>query len=89
MFTAIEIIKKAAQERKVLRIIYIGKDGTSEGWRYVEPYSFSYQEGQIDGFFAWDIRKNGIRRFLLERINNIELTEQSFIPRFEIKINWL
>jgi predicted DNA-binding transcriptional regulator YafY len=82
-------IKQAAKERKVLRIIYIEKDGTSEGWRYIEPYSFSHQNGQIDGLYAWDRNKSGIRRFILEQIQEVEVTEESFIPRYQIKINWL
>ncbi len=85
----LEIIKQAAQERMVLKIIYIEKDGTSEGWRYVEPYSFSHQDGQIDGLYAWDKNKNGIRRFVLNQIQEAEITEENFMPRFEIKINWI
>ena len=83
----LETIKQAARERKILKIIYIEKDGSSEGWRFVEPYSFSRQDGQIDGLYAWDKNKNGIRRFILEQIQEAEITEENFTPRFEIKIN--
>jgi hypothetical protein len=31
----IETIKQAAAQRKILKIIYIEKDGSSEGWRYI------------------------------------------------------
>ena len=61
-------IEQAARAKRVLKIIYVEKDGTSEGWRYVEPYSFSYDHGE-DGLFAWDINKGGIRRFSIDRIN--------------------
>lgn len=81
----IDTIKQAARERKVLRIIYIEKDNTSEGWRYVEPYSFSRDEGE-QGLFAWDISKNGIRRFSLDRITQAEITEQTYTPRYPIEI---
>lgn len=81
----VDTIKQAARERKVLRIIYIEKDGTSEGWRYVEPYSFSKDEGE-QGFFAWDISKGGIRRFSLERITQAEITEQAYTPRYTVEI---
>jgi len=52
MSNILETIKQAARERKILKIIYIEKDGSSEGWRFIEPYSFSRQDGQIDGFYA-------------------------------------
>lgn len=85
----IDAIKQAAGAKKVLRIIYIEKDGTSEGWRYIEPYNFSYDDAQKpSGLFAWDRGKNGIRRFTLERIEQAETTEESFTPRYEIKISW-
>jgi len=84
-YEILEIIKQAAKARKVLRIIYIEKDGTSEGWRYVEPYSFSKDEGE-QGLFAWDISKGGIRRFSLERITQAEITEQTYMPRYAVEI---
>jgi len=81
----LETIRQAAQNKNVLRIIYIEKDGTSEGWRYVEPYSLSHDNGQ-DGLFAWDRSKNGIRRFSLERIDVAEITSEIFTPRYQIEI---
>lgn len=81
----LETIKQAAESRKTLRIIYIEKDGTSEGWRYVEPYSFSHDHG-AEGLFAWDRSKDGIRRFSLDRIEQAEITEESFTPRYNIEI---
>jgi len=89
MSNILETIKQAARERKILKIIYIEKDGSSEGWRFIEPYSFSRQDGRIDGLYAWDKNKNGIRRFILEQIQEAEITEENFTPRFEIKINWI
>lgn len=78
-------IKEAAHRRIVLRIIYIEKDGTSEGWRYVEPYSLSHDNGE-EGLFAWDINKGGIRRFSIVRINEAEITNDTYIPRYSIEI---
>ncbi len=85
MNNVIETIKQAAKERKVIKIIYIEKDGTNEGWRYVEPYSFSKDEGE-EALFAWDREKNGIRRFILERIQEVEITSESYFPRYGIEI---
>lgn len=81
----IDTIKHAAREKKVLRIIYIEKDNTSEGWRHVEPYSFSKDDSD-DGLFAWDISKDGIRRFSLERITQTEITDQTYVPRYAVEI---
>ncbi len=80
-----ETIHQAARERKVLRIVYIEKDGSNEGWRYVEPYSFSNDEGE-DALFAWDRGKSGIRRFVLSRIQQIEVTDESYYSRYSIEI---
>ena len=81
----IETIQQSAQERKVLRIIYQGKDGLSEGWRHVEPYSFSHDDGEY-GLFAWDISKAGIRRFSMDRIEDAQITDEVYSPRYEIEI---
>ncbi|MFA6307135.1 MAG: WYL domain-containing protein [Patescibacteria group bacterium] len=85
MYPIIETIKQAAREKKVLKIIYREKDGTSEGWRYVEPYSFSHDNGE-DGFFAWDASKGGIRRFSIDRINDAQVTDETYNPRYGIEI---
>jgi predicted DNA-binding transcriptional regulator YafY len=84
-YQILETIRQTARERKVLRIIYIEKDNTSEGWRYVEPYSFSKDEGE-QGLFAWDISRAGIRRFSLERITQAEITGQTYTPRYPVEI---
>lgn len=81
----LENIKEAAHRRLILRIIYIEKDGTSEGWRRVEPYSFSHDNGE-EGLFAWDINKSGIRRFSMDRINEAEITDEIYSPRYSIEI---
>lgn len=81
----LETIKLAGRGQKVLRIIYIEKDGTSEGWRYIEPYSFSGDGGE-KGLFAWDRSKGGIRRFTIERIEQAEVTSEIFNPRYPIEI---
>jgi len=84
-YKILEVIKQAARQQKVLRIIYNEKDGSTEGWRYVEPYSFSHDEGN-EALFAWDISKNGIRRFTIERISQAEVTHDSYNPRYPMEI---
>ena len=84
-YQILETIKQAGRSCLVLRIIYTEKDGTSEGWRYVEPYSFR-GEGENEALFAWDVSKDGIRRFTLIRINQAELATDHFVPRYPIEI---
>jgi predicted DNA-binding transcriptional regulator YafY len=85
MQSVIDTIKQAAASGKILRVIYLEKDGISEGWRYIEPYSFSHDHG-ADGLFAWDISKGGIRRFSIDRIENAEVTETDYQPRYTVEI---
>lgn len=84
-YQILDTIKQAARSRQILRIIYIEKDGTSEGWRYVEPYSFSKDDGE-QGLFAWDRAKNGIRRFSIDRISQAEISSETYTPRYQIEI---
>lgn len=84
-YQILETIKQAGRNTRILRIIYTEKDGTSEGWRYVEPYSFR-GEGESEAMFAWDRMKDGIRRFTLSRINQAELTTDNFSPRYPVEI---
>ena len=86
-YQIIDTIKRAAENRLVLKIDYMEKDGTREGWRYVEPYSFSHDSGD-DALFAWDTSKQGIRRLVLSRIERIEITDRGFTPRFRIETYW-
>jgi predicted DNA-binding transcriptional regulator YafY len=81
----LKTIKKAARERRVLRIIYVEKNGTSEGWRRVEPYSFSKDEFK-KALFAWDIGKAGMRRFIIARISQAEIADSSYAPRYQIEV---
>lgn len=85
MNSTLETIRTAGRAHKVVRILYTEKDGTSEGWRYVEPYSLSHDDGEY-GLFAWDRSKDGIRRFSVTRIQHIEMTDEAFSPRYPIEL---
>jgi predicted DNA-binding transcriptional regulator YafY len=85
MNSILDTIKQSARERRILKIIYQEKDGSMDGWRYVEPYSFSQDNG-TDGLFAWDINKAGIRRFSMDRIEDVQITDKIYNPRYEIEI---
>ena len=74
-------ITQGAKELKILSIVYLENDGSNEGSRLVEPYSLRDTGTDKEGFFAFDIAKNGIRRFTVDRIQSVVITSQSFIPR--------
>lgn len=84
-YQILDTIKQASRAQVVLRILYTEKDGSNDGWREVEPYSFS-GDGVDEALFAWDIQKNGIRRFILSRIDQVEPTPIHFSPRYPIEI---
>lgn len=81
----LNIIEQAAKQRQILKIIYIEADGSNDGWRDIEPYSFRETDGE-KSLFAWDIQKNGIRRFILKRIQQVEITGATFVPRYPVEI---
>jgi len=76
-------ITQGAKELKILSIVYIEKDGSNEGPRLVEPYSIRDKDTDKEGFFAFDIAKGGIRRFIVssDKILSVEITNQTFTPR--------
>ena len=77
----INIITNGGKERKLLSIIYEEKDGTNEGEKLVEPYSIRDTGTEKEALFAFDINKGGIRRFIINRILNVAVTNQNFSPR--------
>lgn len=79
-----DLIIKAGQNLKTVLIDYTEKDGSNEGRREVEPYSFREKEG-IQYFYGFDIKKNGIRGFLIDSINNIEITNNTYEPRWDVE----
>ncbi len=74
-------IISAGQNLKTLRIDYTEKDGSNEGWREVEPYSFRPD----NLLFAHDIRKGSTRSFKIDRINKIEITNNSYVPKWNVE----
>lgn len=74
-------IAQGGQNLKILSIVYLEKDGTNEGERLVEPYSMRDLGTEKEAFFGFDIAKNGIRRFTVDRILNVKITDRIFTPR--------
>lgn len=79
------IIQDAGRRKKLLWLEAEEENGSIEP-RKVEPYSF--RDRGKDGnllFFAWDIQKNQIRSFRLDRINNVTVLSKSYRPRYPIE----
>lgn len=82
-------IMKAGREQTLLKIRYKGAD------RLVEPYSLKYLEGRNgvkqEYFYVYNQsggeNEPGIRRFLPERVQSIENTEEKFTPQFQIELS--
>lgn len=74
-------IIEAGQNLKTILIDYTEKDGSNEGWREVEPYSF--RPGNL--FFGYDIGKGGTRAFKIDRINKLEITNNSYVPKWNVE----
>ena len=83
--SATRVIQEAGRKRRLLWIEAREEDGSMEP-RVVEPYSFRNKgRGGTILFFAWDIRKNAIRGFRLDRIRNVTELEQTFRPRYPVE----
>lgn len=74
-------IKQGARGLFILSVEYQEKDGSNEGDRLVEPYSMRDIGTDKEAFFAFDIAKDGIRRFSIDRILKVEITDNKFTPR--------
>lgn len=79
-----DLISEAGQNLKTIRINDTEKDGSNEGYREVEPYSFRTKNG-IEYFYGYDINKGGIRGFIIDSIYDIEMTENNYEPRWEVE----
>jgi len=82
------LILTAGSERRLLKVRYHGAD------RLIEPYSLVYKTRR-DGvaqeyFFAYDVTGGnsgpGIKTFLHYDVQNLQLTDESFEPRFEVEL---
>jgi len=73
---ALEDLYIGIEEHRLIRFFYTNQKGES-GWRTTEPYSV--ERGL---FFGYDLQKDGTRSFFLAAMENVELLEITFIPRF-------
>ncbi len=84
-----DVIMEAGRLQRILRVIYDGIE------RRVEPYALAFKRRR-DGvareyFFAYDLSGGhsgqiGIKSFIAEKTRSIQMTEESFNPRFPIEL---
>jgi len=75
-------IREAGRNRQTVEIQYVDRHG-AVSTREVEPYEI--KDGHFWGY-SLDANKPGIRKFNLERIQNIKPTSNTFDPRWEVKL---
>jgi predicted DNA-binding transcriptional regulator YafY len=73
-------ISAAAEQLRLLRMTY--KDGAS---RFVEPYSYRWRAGN-QLFYAYCYRNSSIKSFRLDRIQDAEVTDMPYMPRWPVEI---
>ena len=79
----IATISDAGQQRKTLWIRAFERDGSIEP-REVEPYSFR-PKGSTERFYFYCLRHLGTRNFLVNNIIEVQITDNSFNPRYEVE----
>lgn len=82
MFT--EIIALAAKNRHTIMLIAKEKDGSIET-REAEPYSYRDENGK-KFFYCYDVKKQGIRKFLVSNIISAIETTQPFTAKWPIEV---
>jgi predicted DNA-binding transcriptional regulator YafY len=84
MFTeaSIPLLVDAIVTRKLVDLTYMDAKGEVTT-RVGEPYELNEQ-----GFFwMWDVQKDGIRKFRVDRIQDFTVLDETFSPRFPGKVN--
>jgi len=72
----IKVIEEAMRQRKVLQLTYQPRDH-EPGERRVSPYAVHHRNGSLYAIGYCHLR-NDIRTFIVDRMQKIELTEESF-----------
>lgn len=84
--TVAEAITQAARALHTVIIDYSDAKGQSST-RECEPYS--WRPGKDAGsirFFGFDISKNEIRGFRMDRVSLAQVTDRTFVPRWVVEI---
>jgi predicted DNA-binding transcriptional regulator YafY len=78
------LVNEAIADSKVLALSYYKENEDQLTDRRIEPYRL--QNGR-EGWYveAYDVTKEGVRHFKLDRVKEAELTDESFEPRPEVE----
>jgi len=79
------IAKQASGELKLLQFDYTKADGTIESY-ITEPYEIREDNGNMVYFGFKLAEDGGIRKFIVERIGHVTIVNQTYTPRWPIKI---
>lgn len=79
----VELIRFAGANRLKIAIDYHPQRGRI-GWRTVEPYSLRRSQSGVLSVFVLNDR-GALRRYRIDRIRAVEVTRESFEPRFRIE----
>jgi predicted DNA-binding transcriptional regulator YafY len=80
----IKVIQEAIEERKVLQFLYHPRD-QSPAERRVDPYAVHLHNGSLYVIGHCHLRKD-IRTFVVDRMQKIKLTEDSFTMPFDFSL---
>lgn len=83
--TIIEIVRFAAANRLYVDLDYRKLDGSTSQPR-IEAYSLRRTADGNILLYGFDVRQNAPRSYRVERIQNAQVTNQSFIPKYEIEL---
>ena len=82
--TLMDTISLAGKNLKTIVITAREKDGAIET-REAEPYSYRFEAGN-EYFYCYDISKMGTRKFRVENIIDVSVTNNSFSPRWPVEV---
>jgi len=75
----VEILTQAGGNRLMVKMVYKNEP------RLIEPYSLRVTKDGNLTFFGWQEGDYHIKQFRLDRIQNIEVTDKSFYPKFPVE----
>ena len=97
----IEIIAKSAQKIETVKIFYPKTENTKEGWREVEPYSFStdiggdgehlvygqdrLSPGHIFNAYTTNSKDNHCDSFIIGKIKMAKFSRKKFLPKWIVE----
>ena len=74
------MIAEAARAKTLLFMKY------NSDWRYTEPYSYRFRgDGRL--FYAFCYKDQRINSFRLEKIEDLQLTDMPYAPRWPVEIS--